>query len=72
MMARIKNERNGKERKKYYKNTQKCYISHPYSEGSNDAISTKFGTIVDLTYAMTYANFGWYRLKGEHPAVVQN
>ena len=71
-MARIKQEREGKERKRYYKNAQKCYISHPCSEGPFDAIFTKFGTVVDLTYVMTYANFGWNRLKGWHFAAVQN
>ena len=35
-------------------------------------ISTKFGTVVDLTCVMTYANCGWYRLKGGHFAAVQN
>ena len=70
-MARIKKERKGKERKRYYKNARKCYISHPYSEDPNDAICSKFGTVVDLTYAMTYANFGWYRLKSRHSAAVQ-
>ena len=57
--------------KRYYKNVPKCYISHACSEGSNDAIFIKFGTVVDLTYVMTYANFGWNRLKGGHFAVVQ-
>ena len=71
-MARIKKARNGKERKRYYKNVQKCYISHPCSEGSNYAIFTKLCTVVDLTYVMTYTNFGWYRLKGGHSAAVQN
>ena len=42
----------GKERKRYYKNAQKCYISHPFSEGPNDTIFTKFGTVVDLTWPM--------------------
>ena len=65
-------KREGKERKRYYKNTQKCSISHPCSEGPNDAIFTKFGTVVDLTYVMTCANFGWYRLKGGHFAAVQH
>ena len=62
-MARIKQERKGKGRKgkgrkRYYKNAQKCYISRPYSEGPNDAIFTKFGTVVDLTCVMTYVTFG--------------
>ena len=48
----------GKERNRYYKNAQKYYISHPCSEGPNDAIFSKFGTVVYLTYVMTYANFG--------------
>ena len=65
-------ERKGKGRKRYYKNAQKCYISHPCSEGSKDAIFTKFGTVVDLTYVTTCANFGWYRLKGGHSVAVQN
>ena len=60
-MAKIKKGREGKEKKRYYKNAQKCYISHPCSEGPNDAIFTKFGTVVDLTYVMTYANYGWNR-----------
>ena len=63
-MAKIKKERKGKGRKRYYKNAQKCNISHPCSEGLNDAIFTKFGTVVDLTYGMTYAHFGCNRLKG--------
>ena len=42
------------------------------SEGPNDAIITKFSTVVNLTYVMTYANFGWYRLNGGHSAAVQN
>ena len=74
-MARIKREgkeRKGKERNRYYKNAQKCYISHPCSEGPNDAIFTKSGTVVDLTYVKTYANFTWHRLKGGHFAAVQN
>ena len=71
-MARIKKGREGKGRKKYYKNAQKCYISHPRSEGLNDAIFTKFGTVVDPIYLITYAHFGWYRLKGGHFAAVQN
>ena len=66
------NGREGKERKRYYKNAQRCYISHPCSEDPNDAIFTKFGTVVDLTCIMTYANFGWYRLNGGHSATVQN
>ena len=70
-MARIKKERKGKE-KILYTNAQKCYISHPCSERPNDAISTKFGNIVDLTYVMTYANFGWNRSKGGHFAAVQD
>ena len=45
-------------------------ISHPCSEGPNDAISTKFGTVVDLIYIIIYANFGWYRLKGGHSVIV--
>ena len=61
-----------KEGKRYYKNAQKCYISHPCSEGPNDAIFTEFGVVVDLTYVMTYANFGWYRQKGGHFLAVQN
>ena len=71
-MARIKKERGGKGRERYYKNAQKCYISHPCGEGPNDAIYTKFGTVVDLTYLLTYAYFGWYRLKGGHSAAVHN
>ena len=69
-MARIKKERKGKE-KILYKNALKCYISHPCSEGPNDAIFTKFGTVVDLTYVMICADFGWNRLKGGHIAAVQ-
>ena len=60
-----------KEGKRYYKNAQKCYISHPCSEGPNDAIFTDVGTVVDLTYVMTYANLGWYQLKGGHSVAVQ-
>ena len=55
-MARIKNGWKGKGRRRYYKNAQKCYISHPCSEGSNDAIFSKFGTVVDLTHIMISAN----------------
>ena len=70
-------ERKGKERKekgrtRYYKNAQKRYISHPCSKGPNDAIFTTFGTVVDLTYVMTYARFCCYRLNGGHSAAVQN
>ena len=71
-MARIKKERKGKERKRYHKNAQTCYISHPCSDDPNDAIFTKFGTVVDLTYVMTYAYFGCYRSKGGHSAAVQS
>ena len=60
-----KNKKGREGRKRYYKNAQKCYISHPCREGPNDAIFTKFGTVVDLIYVMTYANFGCNRLKGE-------
>ena len=35
-------------------------------------IFTKFGTVVDLACIMTYAKFGWNRLKGGHFAAVQN
>ena len=69
-MARIKKGRKGK--KRYYKNAHKCYISHPCSEGPNDAISTKFGTVVDLTYVIIYANLGCNRLKDGHSTAVQN
>ena len=71
-MARIKKERKGEGRKRYYKNAKKCCISHPCSGGPNNAIFTKIGTVVDLTYVMAYAKFGWYRLKGGHFAAVQN
>ena len=71
-MARLKKERDGKERKDTIQTHKKCYISHPCSEGPNDAIVTKFGLVVDLTYVMTYANCGCYRLKGGHFAAVQN
>ena len=71
-MARIKMERKGKGRKGKDKNVQRCYISHQCSEGPNHAIFTKFNTVVDLTYVMTYANFGWFQLKGGHFAAVQN
>ena len=71
-MARIKKEREGKERTRYYQNEQKGYISDPRSEVSNDAIFIKCGTVVDLTCVMTYANFGWNRLKGGHFAAVHN
>ena len=57
-MARIRKGRKRKEikeRKRYYENAQKCYISHPCSEGPNDAIFTTFGTVVDLTCVMIYA-----------------
>ena len=59
-------------RKRYNKDAQKCYISHPCSQDPNDAIFTKFGTVIDLTYVMTYANYGCNRLKGGHSAAVQN
>ena len=59
--------RKGKDTKK----RTKCYNSHPCSEGPSDAIFTKFGTVVDLTYVMTYAHFGWNRLKVGHFAAVQ-
>ena len=62
----------GRKGKDTIKNAQKCYISHSCSEGPSDAISTKFGTVVDLTYVMTYVNFGWNRLKSGHFAAVQN
>ena len=65
-------QRKGLGRKRYYKNAQKCYISHPCSEGPNDAISTKFDTVVDLTYIMAYAYFVCYRLKGGHSAAAHN
>ena len=76
-MARIKKERKGKERegkarKRYHKNAHKFYISHPCSKDPNDAIFTKFGTAVDLTYVMAYANFSCYRLEGGHSAAVHN
>ena len=71
-MARIKKGRKGKEWKRYYRNAPKCYIPHPCSEGPNDAIFTKLGTVVDLTYVMTYANFGLHQLKGGHFEAVQN
>ena len=72
-MARIKTEREkkGKERKRYNKNVQRCYISHPCSESPNNAIFFKFGTVADLTYVMAYANFGQNWLKGGHFAAVQ-
>ena len=65
-------EREGNEKKRYYKKAQKCYIPHPCSEGSKGAISTKFGTVVDQTYVITYTTFGWYRLKGGYISAVQN
>ena len=50
-MARIEKERKGKGRKgkgrkRYYKNAQKCYISHPCSEGPNDAVFTKVAQLL--------------------------
>ena len=69
-MARINKERKGTEKRQ--KNAQQCYISHPCSEGPKDAIFTKIGKVVDLTYVITYANFGWYQLKGGHSAAVHN
>ena len=54
----------------YYKNKRKCYISHPCSEGPSDSFFIEFGTRVDLTYVMTSANCGCYRLKGRHYTVV--
>ena len=74
-MVRIKKEREGKKKERYsryYKNAHKFYISHPCNEGPNAAIFTKLDTVVDLTYVMTYAHFGWYRLKGGHSAAVHN
>ena len=71
-MARIKKERKGKERDRYYKNAQKCYTSHPCSGVPDGAIMTKFGTAIDDTYVMTSSNFGCYRLRDGHLAVVQN
>ena len=65
-------EKKVKRWRRYYKNAQKCYILHPCIECPNDAIFTKFGTVVDLTCVMTYANFGRYRLKGGHFAAVQS
>ena len=59
------------ERNRYNENAQRCNISNPCSEGPNDAIFTKFGTIIDLTYVITFANFGCNQLKGRHSAVVQ-
>ena len=73
-MARIKREgkkREGKGSKRYYKNAQKCYISHPSSEDPNDAIFTKFNTFVDPTYVMTNAKFGWNLLECGPFAAVQ-
>ena len=75
-MARIKKERQGKrregrERKRFYKNAQKGYIAHPCSEGPNDAIFNQFGSVVDRTYVMTCAHFGWNRFKRGHFAAVQ-
>ena len=57
-MARIKKERKGKE------NAQKCYISHPCSEGPNDAIFTKFGTVVDLNLRNDLCKFGLQSVEG--------
>ena len=53
------------------KDTIKTHV-YPYCEGPNDAISTKFSTVVDLTYVMTYAHFGYYQFKGVYFAAVQN
>ena len=47
----------GEERKRYYKNAQKCYMC---SDGPSDAILP----VVDLTYVMAFANYDYYRLKG--------
>ena len=41
-------------------------------EDPNDAIFTKFDTIVDLIHVMAYAHLGCYRLKGGHSAAVHN
>ena len=79
-MARIKKinikgkGRKGKERKgkDTIKTHKKCYISHPCRRGPNDVIFTKFGTVVDSIFVITYANLDCYRLKGWHSAAVQN
>ena len=70
-MARIKKERKGKERKgKATIKTHKSVIFH--TRVANNAIITKFGIVVDLTYIIFYAKFGCNRLKGEHSAAVHN
>ena len=61
-----------KGKEKILKNAQNCYISPPRSEGPNDAIFTKFSTVVDLTYVMTYSNFGRYRLEDGYSAAIHN
>ena len=71
-MARIKKGREKERKGKDKKSALQCYISHPFSGCPNDVIFTKFGTSVDLTYVMTFANFDCNRLKGEHFVVVHN
>ena len=69
-MARIKKKREGKKGKDTIK-THKGVIFHTrVTKTPNVAISTKLGTVVDLTYVVIYANFGWYRLKCGHFAVL--
>ena len=65
-------KRVGKQRNRYQKNAQKCYISHPCSEDPNDTIFTTFGRVVDPTYIMTCANFVCYQLKSGHFTAVKN
>ena len=53
--------------------THKSVIFHTrVAKAPNDAIFIKFGTVVNLTYVLTKAKFGWHRLKGGHFAAVQN
>ena len=71
--TRIKKDSKGKAgRDINYKNAQKCYTSHPCRGVPDGAIITKFGTAIEGTYVITSANFGCYRLRDGHLAVVQN
>ena len=59
-------DREGKDTMK----THKSVIFH--TRVAEAPIFTKIGTVVDPTYLMAYAHFGWYRWKGGHFAAVQN
>jgi len=51
------------------KRPQESYFT-PRREVPDDTIFTKFGTAVNLTCVMTSVNFGCYRLKSGHSAVI--